>query len=336
MIRLMASVLSPADARIAADCGATMLDLPDEAWAETATDAHAGQGLELCLRRPVDKAPSQVRGVTVLLELPPSAEAPALSDRQLAAIAAHAAAAPTIVAFEPGHLSHPGLVVRLADAGCTGILLDTERLARPRLLDNLTLVELRAALDGARSLGLRTGLGGALEAPDLPRLKPLAPDFLRIGRLSRDNCAPALDGTCLREMAGILADHAPDAATTTIVAGGPDRIIVEGLVVEMEIGAYAREQGRRQRVRFDVVVELSPRASRADDMRDVFSYDIITDAVAELTSSGHVVLVETLAEELAIRILREPRARRTTIRVTKLDLGPAAVGIEITRLGSRP
>ncbi|MGY9050009.1 MAG: dihydroneopterin aldolase, partial [Rhodobacterales bacterium] len=50
-------------------------------------------------------------------------------------------------------------------------------------------------------------------------------------------------------------------------------------------------------------------------------------------------LLETLAEKVAERILLEPQALRTFVRIEKLDRGPGALGVEIVRsrrdLGAR-
>jgi dihydroneopterin aldolase len=66
-------------------------------------------------------------------------------------------------------------------------------------------------------------------------------------------------------------------------------------------------------------------------MRDVLSYDVITDGIRLMTSDGHVALVETLAERIASFVLDHPRVLRVTVRVEKLDVGPGRVGVEIER-----
>jgi dihydroneopterin aldolase len=72
-------------------------------------------------------------------------------------------------------------------------------------------------------------------------------------------------------------------------------------------------------------------------MRDVFSYDLITDGIRMLTASGHISLVETLAERIAAMVLVHPRVTRVVVRVQKLETGFGTVGVEIerTRAASR-
>jgi dihydroneopterin aldolase len=40
--------------------------------------------------------------------------------------------------------------------------------------------------------------------------------------------------------------------------------------------------------------------------------------------------VENLADRIAAQVLRHPRAKRVTVKVEKLEMGPGAVGVEIS------
>jgi dihydroneopterin aldolase len=66
-------------------------------------------------------------------------------------------------------------------------------------------------------------------------------------------------------------------------------------------------------------------------MRDVFSYDVITDAIRMIVAQEHIALVEMLAERIAAVVLTHPRVASATVSVEKLDVGPGAVGVELTR-----
>ena len=68
-----------------------------------------------------------------------------------------------------------------------------------------------------------------------------------------------------------------------------------------------------------------------EDMRHVFSYDIIMDGIRTIVARGHVQLSEALAEQVAAHVLEDPRVMRVTVRVEKLELGPGGVGVEIER-----
>ena len=102
-------------------------------------------------------------------------------------------------------------------------------------------------------------------------------------------------------------------------------------MLPVEIGAYSFEHGHTQKVRFDVVADVLRMTSAPEDMRHVFSYDIIMDGIRAIVARGHVQLSEALAEQVAAHVLEDPRVMRVTVKVEKLELGPGGVGVEIER-----
>lgn len=127
--------------------------------------------------------------------------------------------------------------------------------------------------------------------------------------------------------------HPEDRALATAPNDLRDRISLRDHVVEVEIGAFQVERGARQRVRFNIVVEVrAPSDPLADDVDRILSYDTLTDAIATELSAERLNLLETLAERVAARILLEPPAMRVFVRIEKLDRGPFALGVEIMRL----
>ena len=126
--------------------------------------------------------------------------------------------------------------------------------------------------------------------------------------------------------------HPEERAEASASADPRDRISLRDHVVEVDIGAFQQERGQRQRVRFDVVVEVRPHpAPLQDDVDRILSYDRITEAIAAELASERLNLLETLAERIAERILAEPQAMRAFVRIEKLDRGPGALGVEIVR-----
>ncbi len=126
--------------------------------------------------------------------------------------------------------------------------------------------------------------------------------------------------------------HPEERAEASAGADPRDRISLRDHVVEVEIGAFQQERGTRQRIRFNVVVEVRPHPAPIDDDVDrILSYDRITEAIAAELASERLNLLETLAERVAERILAEPQAMRVFVRIEKLDRGPGALGVEIVR-----
>ncbi|EYD77785.1 Dihydroneopterin aldolase / delta 1-pyrroline-5-carboxylate synthetase [Rubellimicrobium mesophilum DSM 19309] len=131
----------------------------------------------------------------------------------------------------------------------------------------------------------------------------------------------------LRTAFGPLTDRAEAMA-------GPDpldRISLRDHLVEVEIGAFQVERGIRQRLRFDIVVEVHPLGDAGDDVDRILSYDKLAEAVAAGLAAERLNLLETLAERVAARILREPQAERVFLRIEKLDRGPGDLGVEVVR-----
>ncbi|MER2510443.1 MAG: dihydroneopterin aldolase, partial [Amaricoccus sp.] len=111
-----------------------------------------------------------------------------------------------------------------------------------------------------------------------------------------------------------------------------DRISVRDYTRTVEIGAFRSERGVTQRIRFNVVMEVSHHtAAQDDDVDKVVSYDSITEAIEAEFASERVNLLETLAERVAARCLADPRAVRVFVRIEKLDRIPGALGVEIAR-----
>jgi dihydroneopterin aldolase len=129
-------------------------------------------------------------------------------------------------------------------------------------------------------------------------------------------------------------DSVPGAASGAATEIPADRIFLRGYTREIEIGAYSEEFGVTQRVRFDIVLEVTRNTAHIDDqVGRVINYDDLIEAIETLASGPRITLLETFAERLAQLSLIDPRARRVHIRIEKLDRlpGGATLGCEITR-----
>jgi dihydroneopterin aldolase len=234
-----------------------------------------------------------------------------------------------------------------------GVMVDTADKSRGRLLDHLPPEQIPSFVDRARSHGLRTGLSGSLEEPDIPRLLPFEPDFLGFrGALCSGARTVSIDPKAVARIRALIPDergtgrsagvdyrllaargYSPDAADAAL---GTDRIFIRDFVLPVRIGAYSFEHGHTQKVRFDVSADVLRLTENPEDMRHVFSYDIIMDGIRAIVGRGHVELSETLAGQIAARVLEDSRVMRVTVRVEKLELGAGGVGVEIERKRPRP
>jgi (5-formylfuran-3-yl)methyl phosphate synthase len=241
------------------------------------------------------------------------------------------------------------LLSLIAECGFAGAMLDTAHKGSGRLLDHANIAFLQHYIDRCRLHGLKTGLAGSLEPPDIPRLLLLEPDFLGFrgalcaGRARSARIDP--QSMCIirelipRDARGLTHEPHPDHRLSVRAnpAGPshedaiPDRIFVRDFVMPVRVGAYAHEQDKPQNVRFNVDVTATRLGRPALDMRDVLSYDVIMDAIRIVAARDHIPLVEMLAERIAAVLLEHPRVTSVTVRVEKLDVGPGAVGVEIKR-----
>ncbi len=244
------------------------------------------------------------------------------------ALAAFGRGAKLVAAIRLDRLD-PVLIRALSDAGFAGVMLDAGQ--GTRLFDRTDIGVLAGFADAVRACGLTFGVSGGLEPPDIPRLLLLAPDILRLDRVSVR--ASAIDA--VRALIPEPRPPAPDELDLRRKSSRReeliDRVFVRDFVLPMHIGVYAREHDKTQNVRFDVDVRVLRQSHAPADMRDVFSYDIITDSIRMIAAREHVALVEGLAETIASRLLTYPRVASVTVRVEKLDTGPGGVGVEITR-----
>jgi (5-formylfuran-3-yl)methyl phosphate synthase len=252
------------------------------------------------------------------------------------------------------HGADPALVPLMAKSDFAGALLDTARKRDGRLLNHMNIAALSEFMDACRAHGLMGGLAGSLEAPDVPRLLLLAPDVLGFrGALCREHDRTAqLDPAAVDIIRALIpadprgsiqpGEPAAKVDYRLLAARGyagesrkddaaTDRILVRDFVMPIRIGAYKHEHDKVQNVRFNVDVGVLRASHVAEDIRDVFSYDVIIDSIRMVVAQEHIALVETLAERVAALILTHHRVVTVTIRIEKLEVGPGSVGVEIVR-----
>ncbi len=367
MTLMLASVSDPSEAEIALVEGADIIDLQDPsegafaavdlATVKTTLDSVAGRRRvsAVCGDLPMDPR--------VLVEAATTLAATGVDFVKLGFFPSDQTAA-CIAALRPVAAHTKLIAVCFADigadlawlplfgkAGFAGATLDTAVKSKLRLIDYMNISELDRFIQACRSNKLMAGLAGALEAPDVARLLLLDPDFLgfrsalctdkgRAGRIVASNVRLIRDLIPRADAQHDLADEVKVDRRFLAARGysaeneakpATDRVFVHDLVISVSIGAYDFEQDIPQKVRFNIDVDVRRTGRQAEDMRDVFSYDVIVDAVRLILSRGHVALVETLAEQIADALLVHPRVIAVQVRVEKLDVVDGCVGVELTR-----
>lgn len=121
------------------------------------------------------------------------------------------------------------------------------------------------------------------------------------------------------------------AATDEHSLGGCRCVVIESLRLPFSIGIFDHEKEAPQEVCISLrlyVPEDGPAVST--DISDYVSYADIVDSIEALANSGrHILLVETLAEEIAKLALSDRRVSRVIVDVRKTEIIPAAAGVGV-------
>jgi dihydroneopterin aldolase len=128
-----------------------------------------------------------------------------------------------------------------------------------------------------------------------------------------------------------MATHSDPSPARSARPRRPDRVIVNGLVVETFIGVHDFERLAPQRVRFDV--EIDTVDGYADHVRSTGAYvsyaDVVEYVEARAATGEHVEFVETWAEDVAAFALRNDLAHAVRVTVQKLDIFGTADGVGV-------
>lgn len=111
-------------------------------------------------------------------------------------------------------------------------------------------------------------------------------------------------------------------------------VFIRDLLLDSFIGVYDHEKQNTQKIRVNVDLSVfEDNHSLNDDIDNVVCYETIANAIETIVMSGHVHLVETLAENIAEMSLQDSRVSCVRVRVEKLNAikNTASVGVEIER-----
>ena len=111
------------------------------------------------------------------------------------------------------------------------------------------------------------------------------------------------------------------------------RVFVEQLELEASIGVLDHEIGTTQALLVDIAMVIESGAAKTGRLETTVDYRTAVDHARDLVASGHILLVENFAEELAAACLEEPKVVEVTVRAAKPGAiaSARAAGVEITR-----
>jgi dihydroneopterin aldolase len=106
------------------------------------------------------------------------------------------------------------------------------------------------------------------------------------------------------------------------------RIFVRDLRIDARIGLYEHEHGRTQPLVLEVELEMQPHAF--ENAGDIVNYENIGAWAREVAATGHIELLETFTQRVAVACMRDHRVISARVRIEKPQaLAPAVAGVEI-------
>lgn len=109
-------------------------------------------------------------------------------------------------------------------------------------------------------------------------------------------------------------------------------IAIRGFVAPFQIGVYAHERGRRQRLRIDLRLTVERPGPRfRDDVTTVLSYEGLVQALEGLSTGPHIQLLECLADRIGDLCLADPRVVEAEVSIEKTHVFPQidAAGVTV-------
>lgn len=109
------------------------------------------------------------------------------------------------------------------------------------------------------------------------------------------------------------------------------KVFARDVHVLAEIGVYDHEHGRRQPLSVTVELDVIEADPVNDRLADVLDYGAIVAVIEGIAAGGHVKLVESFADQVALGCLADARVVQARVRVEKPEAfrTAAAVGAEV-------
>ena len=112
------------------------------------------------------------------------------------------------------------------------------------------------------------------------------------------------------------------------------KILIKDLVLKMLVGIHDFEKKKKQRVRFNLVINIDQNLIPNDkDLKSIVNYEQVIKTIMRITSRKHYPLLETLAEKIFLKLFENLRIKKILLRIEKLDVikNTTSVGIELEK-----
>ena len=105
------------------------------------------------------------------------------------------------------------------------------------------------------------------------------------------------------------------------------RILMSDLTLPCRIGVTEAERAERQRLRFNLRLEIRPDPPREDTITEVVDYGRLVARIRNVCAEVEVRLLESLSERIAQACFLDDRVVGARVRIEKLDRYPDVGGI---------
>ena len=115
------------------------------------------------------------------------------------------------------------------------------------------------------------------------------------------------------------------------------KILIKDLVLKMLVGIHNFEKRKKQRVRFNLVINIDQNLiPNYKDLKSIVNYEQVIKTITRITSRRHYLLLETLAEKIFSKLFENLRIKKILLRIEKLDVikHTTSVGIELEKTRS--
>ena len=115
------------------------------------------------------------------------------------------------------------------------------------------------------------------------------------------------------------------------------KVLIKDLELKMLIGIHNFEKKKKQRVRFNLAININQNLFPNDnDLKSIVNYEKVIKTIKKITAKKHYPLLETLAEKIFSKLFENLRIKKILLRIEKLDVikNTTSVGVEIEKTRS--
>tara|TARA_B100001778_G_scaffold222828_1_gene184752 strand:+ start:173 stop:577 length:405 start_codon:yes stop_codon:yes gene_type:complete len=115
------------------------------------------------------------------------------------------------------------------------------------------------------------------------------------------------------------------------------KVLIKDLELKMLIGIHNFEKKKKQRVRFNLVINIDQNLFPNDnDLKSIVNYEQVIKTIKRITAKKHYPLLETLAEKIFSKLFENLKIKKILLRIEKLDVikNTTSVGVEIEKTRS--